>query len=222
MFRVTIGERIEERTAALGISQSELARRVGLSQSTINALIKGTSRSSSHLHKIARVLNTSADYLAGEIDDPTSTASPTPTREQMAELLDLVPIKEIDQDYGMGGTFTADYIEVSVQHFPRTWLETITQTPPKMLTIARGKGDSMEPTIRDLDMVIIDTSRRMLDEQDAIWAITVGQIGMIKRLRARGKNIVIRSDNKNVSDDEEVFNEEVHIVGRVIFIGRRS
>ncbi len=204
------------------MSQSELARRVGIAQTTVNSLVKGDSRSSSHLHKIARILETTVDYLAGDTDDPTNSAPPAPTREQMAELLDLVPIKEIDQDYGMGGTFTADYIEVSVSHFPRTWLETITLTPPKMLTIARGKGDSMEPTIRDLDMVIIDTSRRVLDEQDAIWAITVGQIGMIKRLRARGKNIVIRSDNKNVSDDEEVFNEEVHIVGRVIFIGRRS
>lgn len=216
------GKRLQERIEAAGLNQSEVARRVGVNQSTINALVKGDQHSSAKLHRIAEEISTSIAYLEDRTDDPSPIAPPAPTREQMVELLDLVPIKEIDQDYGMGGTFTADYIEVSVSHFPRTWLETITLTPPKMLTIARGKGDSMEPTIRDLDMVIIDTSRRVLDEQDAIWAITVGQIGMIKRLRARGKNIVIRSDNKNVSDDEEVFNEEVHIVGRVIFIGRRS
>jgi len=131
-----------------------------------------------------------------------------------------VPIAEIDQDYGMGGTFTSDYVEEQVHHFPRLWVESITSSPPALLTIARGRGDSMDPTIRDRDMVIIDRSRRKLDEQDAIWALAVGEIGMIKRLRARGQTIIIQSDNDRVSD-EEVHGEEVTLVGRVVFIGRR-
>lgn len=205
----------------LGINQSELARRVGVTQGAIAKIVKNNPNGSAHLHALARELKTSPGYLLGETDDPEDHSPPAPTREQMAQLLDLVPIVEIDQDYGMGGTFTADYVEETVQHFPRMWLESITLSPPSSLTVARGKGDSMDPTIRDRDMVIIDRSRRVLDEQDAIWALTVGQIGMIKRLRARGENIVIVSDNKHVGD-EVVHNEEVHIVGRVIFIGRRT
>lgn len=218
---MVIGERLQERIDAAGMDQSKLARRVGLNQSTINALVKGDQQTSKKIDKIAEALGTSKAYLEGETDDPTAVSAPPPTREQMAQLLDLVPIVEIDQDYGMGGTFTADYVEETIQHFPRIWLEGITLSPPSMLTVARGKGDSMDPTIRDRDMVIIDRSRRVLDEQDAIWALTVGQIGMIKRLRARGEHIVIASDNKQVSD-EVVHNEEVHIVGRVIFVGRRT
>jgi phage repressor protein C with HTH and peptisase S24 domain len=121
----------------------------------------------------------------------------------------------------MGGTFVADYIEEQIRLLPRHLVEAITQSPSSFLTIARGKGDSMEPTIRDQDMVIIDRSRKKLDEQDAIWALTVGGIGMIKRLRLRGRDVVIQSDNREVRD-EIVNNEEVHLVGRVVFIGRNT
>jgi transcriptional regulator with XRE-family HTH domain len=67
-----IGERIRERLSARHLSQSELARRVDLTQGTIAGLLSGRSRSSAHLHKIARALGTTPAYLSGETDDPES------------------------------------------------------------------------------------------------------------------------------------------------------
>lgn len=69
-----IGHRIQNRLTQLGMSQAELARRVSVDQSTINGLIRGHSRSSKHLHLIARELGTTAAYLTGETDDVTSDA----------------------------------------------------------------------------------------------------------------------------------------------------
>lgn len=71
-----VGQRIRERLEALTLSQSELARRVGINQSTIAALLAGRTRSSTHLHKIARHLQTTAAYLSGETDDPDEDAPP--------------------------------------------------------------------------------------------------------------------------------------------------
>ena len=71
---VYIGDRIRERLATINMSQSELARRVSLTQGTIAGLITGRSRSSSHIHRIARELGTTPAYLSGETDDPTSDA----------------------------------------------------------------------------------------------------------------------------------------------------
>lgn len=71
-----VSERLRERIEAAGVNQSELARRVGITQGTIAGLISGRSRSSSHLHKIARVLGTTPAYLEGEIDDPAGDAPP--------------------------------------------------------------------------------------------------------------------------------------------------
>lgn len=75
---MTVGQRILLRLQSLGISQSELARRVKMSQPAINALIAGRSRSSTHLHKIARELQTTPAYLSGETDDPASDLPPPP------------------------------------------------------------------------------------------------------------------------------------------------
>jgi transcriptional regulator with XRE-family HTH domain len=76
---MNVGVRIRLRLIDLGMSQSELARRVGINQSTIAALLSGRSRSSSHLHLIARALGTTTAYLVGEIDDPRENAPPPPS-----------------------------------------------------------------------------------------------------------------------------------------------
>ncbi|OWK27559.1 transcriptional repressor DicA [Sphingomonas dokdonensis] len=72
------GQRLSSRMQSLGLSQSELARRVGVAQQTIYKLITGASRSSSHLHRIARELNTTPAFLTGETDDPDQSAPPEP------------------------------------------------------------------------------------------------------------------------------------------------
>lgn len=77
-YPMEVGQRIVERLEVTGLSQSELARRVGLSQPAINSLIRGNSRSSTHLHRIARELGTTPAYLAGETDDPDADAPPAP------------------------------------------------------------------------------------------------------------------------------------------------
>lgn len=79
---MTLGDRIAARLSELGMSQSELARRVGVTQPAIHKLINGTSRSSGVMHLIARALRTTTEYLTGEIDDPDENAAPPlPTPE---------------------------------------------------------------------------------------------------------------------------------------------
>lgn len=63
---------------AAGLSQAELARRVGLAQPTIFNLIHRSKKGSTHIHKIARELGTTPAYLSGEVDDPQADAPPPP------------------------------------------------------------------------------------------------------------------------------------------------
>ncbi|EQB15574.1 helix-turn-helix domain-containing protein [Sphingobium lactosutens] len=60
------------------LSQSELARRVGVSQATIYRLVSGLGYGSKHIHKIARELQTTPAYLSGETDDPQGDAPALP------------------------------------------------------------------------------------------------------------------------------------------------
>lgn len=73
-----VAARLQSLMDANGLSQSGLARRVGVTQATIYKLLSGVSVTSRHLPKIARALGTTAAYLEGEIDDPDAGAPTTP------------------------------------------------------------------------------------------------------------------------------------------------
>lgn len=137
-----------------------------------------------------------------------------------AETLDLVGVASVDMAYGMGLTFAGDPVDVEILRFPRRWLESLTSTSPQDLAWARGRGNSMSPTIEDNDLVLIDRSDRSVRDQDAIWAFTIGEVAMMKRLRVRGEQVTILSDNAHVPPDT-AHPEEIHIVGRVSHIVRR-
>jgi transcriptional regulator with XRE-family HTH domain len=58
------------------VSQSELARQIGTSPTTVWKLLNEPAQGSKHLHKIARVLGTSPEYLMDETSDSASIAPP--------------------------------------------------------------------------------------------------------------------------------------------------
>lgn len=73
-----LGPRIEDRLEKLGKSQSWLARETGLSQTTINSLIRKPRRSTPHILVLARALRTTPAFLMSETDDPDQDAPPIP------------------------------------------------------------------------------------------------------------------------------------------------
>lgn len=87
---MNLGERIERRRIEVGLSQAELARRVGVRQSTMNSLIRGNSQTSRSLTKIARELQTTPEYLTGETDDPSPDASDLACSAEEREWLNLL------------------------------------------------------------------------------------------------------------------------------------
>jgi phage repressor protein C with HTH and peptisase S24 domain len=217
-----LSDRVRTLMEERGLSQSELARRIQVTQGAIAKIVGSNPGGSSHLHKIARELGTTPAYLTGEIDDPSAGAVPAPTPGMIAEQLGLVLVPEVDLEYGMGGgTVVLEDADSRSIPFPRAWLESLTSSPVEQLFFARGRGDSMMPTLLDGDVVLIDRSVRKIVEQDRIWAVGYGDLGAIKRVRRKGSGgFKIMSDNPLVSD-EEVSDDELFIVGRIIWIGRK-
>lgn len=215
-----LGDRLKAAMGRAHIDQAALAEQVGCTQGAISQIINGRSQRSRFLPDIAAAVGTTVAFLNGETNDPSLNAAPALNVDEMAERLDLVPIANVDMAYGMGLTFAGDHIEVEVLHFPRAWLESLTSTAPQDLAWARGRGNSMSPTIEDNDLVLIDRSDRSVRDQDAIWAFTIGDVAMMKRLRVRGENVTILSDNDRVPPDH-AHPDEINIVGRVSHIVRR-
>jgi transcriptional regulator with XRE-family HTH domain len=82
-------ERFRQRLRDTGISQAELARRIGISQQAIGKLATGGAYGSKHLHRIARELGTTPAYLAGETDDPNADAADERLSSEEQRLLEI-------------------------------------------------------------------------------------------------------------------------------------
>lgn len=219
---MTLGNRIQSRLMALGISQSDLARAVGVAQGTIAHLVSGRSRSSVHLPKIARELHTTISYLTGETEDPAENAFIPPTAAEIAAEMGLIKVEEIDLTIGMGAAFLDEHVTAVERWIPEEWVRNFTTSPAAQLVIARPVGDSMYPTINDRDLVLIDRSQRTVDRVDGIWALVFGGFGTIKRVRVLpdGRHKLM-GDNPQVRD-EEATDGELFVIGRVAGVFRRT
>jgi phage repressor protein C with HTH and peptisase S24 domain len=205
-----------------GLSQSELGRRVGVSQATIWKLASEPSQGSKHLHKIAHELGTTAAYLMGETDDATAGAVPAPTPIQLAAQLGMRMIPDVDIVYSMGGgSYVEEYVTEKKVPFRQDWLDRVTGGRPSDVFLTRGDGDSMLPTILDGDDVLVDRAQNVIDRQDRIWALGYGELAQIKRVRRLPSGMFqLNSDNPVISPIEAT-EDELHVVGRVVWIGRK-
>lgn len=196
-------------------TKAAFAESIGMAPVTYRAYEAGQNGFAKFASTFARRLGVTAEWLLE--GGPTQAVA----RVELPQTVELVDIQQVDQAYGLGATFADGHVEVEVLQFPKTWVEAITTSPPALLTWARGKGDSMAPTIHDGDLVLLDRSQRRVTEQDGLWAYTIGDLGAIKRLRVKGDKVIILSDNPAVPPDEEPA-ELINIIARVVFIGKRS
>ncbi|SDG55386.1 Peptidase S24-like [Thalassobaculum litoreum DSM 18839] len=89
------------------------------------------------------------------------------------------------------------------------------------LVILEARGDSMEPTIGDGDLVLLDQHRR--EPRDGIVAFALGDTAFIKRLRFTFDGVDLISDNRDLYEPEHLSRqraEELVIIGRVRWVGR--
>jgi phage repressor protein C with HTH and peptisase S24 domain len=80
----------------------------------------------------------------------------------------------------------------------------------------------MMPTISDHDIVVVDRTEQRPQFGDKIWAIIFGGVAMIKRLRPMPDGSVTLSSDNQLVRDVRAVGDELHIVGRVVAIVRRS
>lgn len=206
----------------LGLNQAAFAEMVDSSQANVSKWENGTVPESDPLERMAGLAGCSISEFKRH---PWKASTPRGVDHKLTGIdggdIPMVDIRHADAAFGLGATFTDEPPEVEVLPFPKVWVESITYSPSGMLSWVRARGRSMEPTISDGDMILLDHSERKVEDQDDIWAFTVGDTRAIKRLRVKGDRFVILSDNPSVPDDEEPI-DYVNIIARVVFVGKRT
>jgi len=145
-----------------------------------------------------------------------------PLGEKQAEDMGIALIPELQLGYSMGGGNVIEMFEHNgVAPFKREWLRPMMKGSFDDLFVAKGEGDSMIPTMLDGDIVLIDTAQKDVLQQDRIWALSYGDLGMIKRVRKLPDGgYQINSDNPAVTAIT-AYDGEMYVIGRVIWVGRR-
>ena len=146
-------------------------------------------------------------------------------QQEVARRDELAYVRQVDIRYAMGdGSALDDYPDATLVPFNLGFLRMRSRGPLESLFLVTGHGDSMEPTLLKNDLILIDTTDRQMDIGDQIWALEYAGSGYIKRLRRVKRNgtvkILILSDNDRVPP-EEAEPEDIHLVGKVVWIGRQ-
>ncbi|MBG0789500.1 MAG: helix-turn-helix transcriptional regulator [Desulfovibrionaceae bacterium] len=118
-----------------------------------------------------------------------------------------------------GGSFETDGQVEGYYSFRSEWLHG--RGNPTNMVLMEVVGNSMEPEIREGDMVLIDQSRSDV-LSGGIYAVGVEDTVMVKRVERLPGTLVLRSDNVDYSpihlSGDEL--ENVRVIGRVLWSSR--
>lgn len=170
-----------------------------------------------------------------EGEQPTSASTENqPGREGMIELSvtpaekklidDFVLIPKYDVKASMGnGTHVVSEEVVDMLAFKRNWVQIELGINPINLVLITAVGDSMEPTLRPGDLILIDRSVQHV-VTDSVYVLALDGELLAKRIqRLFDGSLEIISDNPayktQVLNPEQV--ERLRVVGRVVWAGRR-
>lgn len=197
-----------------GMSIAELARRSGVSYDVLNKLKRGDSQSTSaeNAVKIAQALGLDLDGR-----QPLQRVE---NHEALPSDRSLVPVYDVAASAGFGMVNEYEPQTHSLA-FPPDYLRRLTSSSPRHLAIISVKGDSMEPTLLDDDIVLLDTSKTNLG-YDGLFVLRQDDVLHVKRISrsAQRGHVMVISDNP-VFPPFEPRLDEVEAVGKVLWYGRK-
>ena len=181
MSDTDLSGRIRQRREQLGLSQEELAARMGYrSKSSITKLEKGINDlPRAKLEELAAALNTTPAWLMGLMDLP----SPPPGFEPLPEMVRVPLVGSI----ACGTPITAEQNIECYIGVPAAWHADFALT---------CHGSSMAPTICDGDIVCI--RRQPEVEQGEIAAVRIGEEATLKHFHRQGDTVMLLADNAAV------------------------
>lgn len=214
----TIGDRIRharDHGPAGKVSRKDLAAAAGIAYSTLADVENNLSNNTTALHKVAKRLRVRVEWL-----ETGKGAMEAPEAGDMDS--DWAEILGVRQAASLGpGAEPDEYAETHKLKFRADSLRRKRLHPDK-LAVIYGKGDSMLPTIKDGDAILVDLNDRE-PRDEKLFVITYGRDLFAKRLVKLGDRWFIDSDNKadpkwkRPIPIDEAKGFEIH--GRVRWIG---
>jgi len=208
--RQTIAIALEDR----GLTLSDLSKRVGRNHAYMQQFMKRfvPERLPEDVRRaVARELGIPESRLGGP-DAPRPLEAPAKSVS--------IPEHDVRASAGGGSIIDAEN-EIAQWPMPIRYVRDALGLRSPDLAIIEVIGDSMEPTLRSGDKIMIDRGDKEIGNP-GVFALYDGSATVVKRIeRVLGADLVrVSSDNANHSA-YDVPTSVVHIAGRVVWFGRR-
>jgi len=214
----TIRRRVQQRLGEIDLNMKSASLKAGLGETFVRDMLKrGRAPSAEALKALAKALQTTSGWLTGE----DGAQEVVPPKEWSKQLI-TIPEYEVRLSAGPGALVESEN-QTGVWQFSRRYLVDELRLDPHGLAIVEVQGDSMEPTLKTGDRVLIDHTDRNPARPGvyAIWDSNATVVKRVERIPASDPpQLVLISDNKN-HNQYTVLAELVNIIGRVVWFGRR-
>ena len=179
----TFARRLREGLDVRGMTQAELAKRSGISKSSISRYIKGDwEGKQSAVYELAKALGVTEAWLMG-YDVPMENDTPLAVPPGFDPLPEMESVPLVGQ-IACGQPITAEENLEGYVSIPAEWHATFT---------LMCKGDSMEPTIHDGDLVAIRKDVEV--ENGEIAAVRIEDEATLKHVYLHSDYIELRPEN---------------------------
>ena len=206
----TLAERINTALQTKGLSVNALAQQVGVSYPAMRKITKGETLNPKFLYEIAEALNVSVEWLktghgSSELSDGIAD--------------DRIRFERLDVVAALAdGYINNEAVEVvDFVHVDKAWAREKLGGNLSRIQVITARGDSMQGTIEDGDVLFVDTSVRWF-EGEGVYLLSFADGLKAKRLQASvGGGLLVISDNPRYRTEtiEGDKLEKLTICGRV-------
>lgn len=203
-----------------GISHEELGRKCGVSRAAVSQWVRATNPTAPTMDKIEPIV----DLL--DID-PVWLLSGKHSGGKKTDLVvsATIPVPEYDVRVSAGGGFLiTEETKRDVWLFSRRYIADELRLSASKLVIVEVIGDSMEPTLKSGDRVLVNMGDTRVS-QPGIFLLWDGDGTVVKRLElvpGSKPPVLKRISDNPLHGTYEVHATETRIIGRVVWIARRA
>lgn len=213
-----LADRIRAAVKAAG-GASAVAERSDIPLSSLNKYVRGAiSPSAIVLERISGATSKPIAYFYGDESAVSDQIEPNKAKKSDHNDVVQVPILDVSASAGAG---YINHNEEVIAHlpFPTGFLRTLGVNPDKVRAV-RSHGDSMEPTIPDDRLVLINTADRDITRSKIFLIRTADGLRLKRILRTHDGAVLLISDNKAIYPEErleEADLETFRVIGRAFW-----
>ncbi len=203
--------RLLELVSEHGASLSGLSELIGRNPTYLQQFIrKGSPRKLEETDR--RTLARFFGVAESELGAPEDFSSAVPEKRSRSDWVD-VPRLALGASAGPGAV-AAEEAAIGAFRFGARWMRE-QGLDPAMLSAIVVAGDSMEPTLRDGDEILVDRSPQTW--RDGIHVVRAGDALLVKRLDTGRPGILALVSDNPAYRVIELVPEEVQVIGRVVW-----